>query len=97
MSKGVNELHLQANWLGYLLKRPQHALRLYMDHCLLPMGLTTPQYNVLSAVEQDPGTSNAALARGALVTAQSMEGTALTLERQVLSSETPNHTMVAFG
>ena len=67
--------------LGYLLKRAQHALRLHMDKRLEPFALSTPQYNVLAAVEQDPGISNAALARGAFVTAQSMVGTVATLEK----------------
>ena len=66
--------HPQAHRLGYMLKRAQHALRMSMDELLEPIGVTVPQYNVLSAVELQPGISNAALARGAFVTAQSMQG-----------------------
>lgn len=33
-----------------------------------------PQYNVLSAIETEPGICNAELARAAFVTAQSMQG-----------------------
>lgn len=66
--------------LGYLLKRTQHALRAKMDQLLEPLGLTAPQYNVLSAVQRSPGISNAALARGAFVTAQSMLGIVANLE-----------------
>ena len=83
MSRKVKTLkvHAQEQRLGYILKRAQHALRLCMDKRLEPLALSTPQYNVLSAVEQDPGISNASLARGAFVTAQSMVGTVASLER----------------
>ena len=67
--------------LGYVLKRAQHALRIRMDEALLPLALTTPQYSVLSAVELAPGISNAALARAAFVTAQTMQGIVTNLER----------------
>jgi DNA-binding MarR family transcriptional regulator len=61
-----------AKRLGYALKRAQHALRVSMDEVLRPLGLTTPQYAVLCAIEADPGISNASLARAAFVTAQTM-------------------------
>jgi DNA-binding MarR family transcriptional regulator len=70
--------------VGYLLKRAQHALRVRMDAALRPLGLTTPQYAVLCAVEREPGISNAALARAAFVTAQSMQGIVANLERDGL-------------
>ena len=66
--------HPQAHRLGYVLKIAQHALRLMMDKQLESVGLTTPQYNVLAAVQSEPGISNATLARAAFVTAQSMVG-----------------------
>ncbi len=67
--------------LGYALKRAQHALRTRMDDALRPLGLTTPQYTVLSAVELEPGMSNARLARAAFVTPQTMQGILTNLER----------------
>jgi DNA-binding MarR family transcriptional regulator len=66
---------------GYALKRAQHALRTSMDRALRPLGLTSPQYAVLSAIELDPGISSAALARAAFVTAQTMQGIVANLER----------------
>ncbi len=66
---------------GYALKRAQHALRTSMDRALRPLGLTSPQYAVLSAIELDPGISSAALARVAFVTAQTMQGIVANLER----------------
>ena len=69
-----------AKRLGYVLKRAQHALRIRMDEALSPLKLTTPQYSVLTAVELEPGISNAALARSAFMTAQSMQGIVANLE-----------------
>jgi len=66
---------------GYALKRAQHALRTRMDGELRPLGLTSPQYAVLSAIELDPGISSAALARAAFVTPQTMQGIVANLER----------------
>ena len=82
--------HPQAHRLGYMLKRAQHALRLSMDQLLEPIGITVPQYNVLSAVQLQPGISSAALARGAFVTAQSMQGIVANLERIGLLRRKPH-------
>ena len=84
--------HPQAHRLGYMLKRAQHALRMSMDELLEPTGITVPQYNVLSAVQLQPGISNAALARGAFVTAQSMQGIVANLERIGLLRRKPHPT-----
>ena len=78
---------------GYLLKRAQHALRNRMDSALRPIGLTTPQYAVLTAVRADPGISNATLAREAFVTAQTMQAIVTNLERDgfILRHADPSH------
>ncbi|HEX5657143.1 MAG TPA: MarR family transcriptional regulator [Polyangiales bacterium] len=70
-----------------------------MDDALRPLGLTTPQYSVLSALELDPGISNAALARAAFVTAQTMQGIVANLERAALlaRSEDPGHGRILRG
>jgi DNA-binding MarR family transcriptional regulator len=65
---------------GYQLKRAQHLLRLAMDAELRPLGLTTPQYAVLSALETDAGLSGAELARRAFVTPQTMQALIVGLE-----------------
>jgi DNA-binding MarR family transcriptional regulator len=70
------------NLLGYKLKKTQHALRLHMDAALKSLDLTTPQYSVLAQLELKPGASNAALARSAFITAQSMHGIISTLEKR---------------
>ena len=82
-----------AKRLGYALKRAQHALRIAMDESLRPLSLTTPQYSVLSALEAEPGLSNARLARSAFVTPQTMHGllTLLERERLVERAADPDH------
>lgn len=79
-----------AKRLGYALKRAQHALRVSMDDALRPLRLTTPQYAVLSAVETEPGLSNARLARAAFVTAQAMQGVLANLERDGFLQRRPD-------
>lgn len=55
-----------------------------MDDALRSLGITTPQYAALSAVERRAGLTNADLARAAFVTAQSMQGILANLERDGL-------------
>jgi DNA-binding MarR family transcriptional regulator len=61
-----------AEQVGYLIKRVQQALRLKMDGALHEQNLTTAQYAALSALEEMPRASNAALARACFVTPQTM-------------------------
>lgn len=84
--------HPMSERLGYVLKRAQHALRTSIDDQLNPLGLTTAQYNLLSAVAVEPGLSNAALARMAFVTAQSMQGIVANMEKRGLLRRVPHPT-----
>jgi DNA-binding MarR family transcriptional regulator len=77
-----------AERFGYLLKVAQHALRTAMDDALRPVGVTASQYAVLTALDREPGLSNADLARAAFVTAQSMQGIVANLERDSLIKRT---------
>lgn len=70
--------------LGYKLKKTQHALRISMNEALRTLDLTTPQYAVLAQLELKPGASNAALARSAFITAQTMHGIVTNLEKRGL-------------
>lgn len=79
-----------AKRLGYAIKLAQHGLRLRMDEALRPLGLTTPQYGVLCALEAEPGMSNARLARALFVTAQTMHGTWSNLEQAGLVERRPD-------
>jgi DNA-binding MarR family transcriptional regulator len=60
--------------VGYVLKQAASALRAAMDAVLRPLELSVPQYACLELLAQQPGLSNAELARGAFVTRQSMNG-----------------------
>ena len=51
--------------IGFALKLAQQALRTRLDAGLRVIGLTTPQYAVLTFLKVEPGASNAALARRA--------------------------------
>ncbi|MFC5297544.1 MAG: MarR family winged helix-turn-helix transcriptional regulator [Brachybacterium tyrofermentans] len=72
-----------ARRLGYVLKQAQSALRSRMDGALRPLGLTVPQYACLELLASGPLT-NAELARGAFVTAQSMNSVVTSLQERGL-------------
>ena len=76
--------------IGFSLKLAQQALRSHMDAALQKVGLTTPQYAVLTFLEVEPGASNAALARRAFVTPQTMQGILVALERAEFIKRTPH-------
>lgn len=76
--------------IGFALKQAQQALRTYMDTGLRRIGLTTPQYAVLTFLAAEPGASNAALARRAFVTPQTMQAILVALERAGLIARTPH-------
>ncbi len=84
---------------GYLIKVAQHALRTAMDEALRPTGITAPQYSVLALIDLEPGISNAALARAAFVTAQSMQGIVANLERDglIVRNDDPGHGRIRRG
>jgi len=76
--------------IGFALKQAQHALRTHMDAGLRQIGLTTPQYAVLACLKVQPGASNAALARQAFVTPQTMQAILVTLEKSGFIKRTPH-------
>lgn len=76
--------------LGYQLKQAQHALRRRMDDDLRPLGLTTPRYAALAALEIEPGLSNAALARHGFVTPQTMNAIVASLEAAGWAARSPD-------
>ncbi|MDT8911964.1 MarR family transcriptional regulator [Amycolatopsis sp. PS_44_ISF1] len=71
MSQGEPVGHLDQA-VGYVLKQAATALRTAMDAALRPLDLTVPQYSCLEVLSQQPGLSNAELARATFVTRQSM-------------------------
>ena len=67
---------------GYLLKRAQAALNAAMVGALREHGATLSQYAVLTALDEEPGLSNAGLARRAFVTPQTMNQVLHELEQK---------------
>ena len=75
---------------GWLLKRAQDALNSAMNAALSGPGATVPEYAVLTALADEPGMSNADLARRAYVTPQTMNQVLRELERRGWVSRRPH-------
>jgi DNA-binding MarR family transcriptional regulator len=67
--------------LGYLLRQAQAASRLRMERALADLGVTPPQFVVLTMLKAYPGLSGAELARVALLTPQTVGVIIRNLER----------------
>jgi DNA-binding MarR family transcriptional regulator len=76
--------------VGYLLKTAQQALRTAMDAALRHLGITTPQYAVLTFLDESPGLSAAQLARRAFVTPQTMQRIVANLQAAGLIERDPH-------
>lgn len=78
---------------GYLIKRAQAVLNAHMARALHEDGVTITQFAVLTALAEEPGLSNADLARRAFITPQSMNETLRDLEQRgwVTRSRHPTH------
>ena len=68
-------------YLGYLLRQAAAAHRHRMDKALADLGITPPQFAVLTMLRAYPGHSNADLARLALLTPQTVSVIVANLER----------------
>lgn len=87
MSSGMGDPYAT---IGFALKQAQQALRTRLDAGLREIGLTTPQYAVLTFLKAEPGASNAELARRAFVTPQTMQAILVGLERAGLIARIPH-------
>lgn len=76
--------------IGYRLKRAQQALRSAMDVALRDLGVTTPQYSALLALEGAEPLSGAELARRCFVTPQTMNGILVALEKSEWVTRAPH-------
>ncbi len=76
--------------IGYQMKRVSHVLRVKMDRALRKVGLTTPQYAALSAIEEKPGLSGNKLAQRCFVTSQTMNLVLVSLEKTGLIIRQPH-------
>jgi DNA-binding MarR family transcriptional regulator len=78
---------------GYLIKKAQAALHAHMARALHGHGLTLTQFAVLTSLADEPGLSNADLARRAFITPQSMNESLRELEQHgwITRSRHPHH------
>lgn len=58
--------------VGYLLRQAHQAFRAAAQSELGPLGVTLPQYSVLSVADAEPGLSGAELARDCMLTPQTV-------------------------
>lgn len=77
-------------YLGYLLRQAQAAARLSMERALAELGVTAPQFVVLTMLKAYPGLSGADLARVALLTPQTVGVIIRNLERAGAIGKTPH-------
>ena len=80
----------EAGHLGYLLRQAQAASRLAMERALDPLGVTPPQFVVLTMLRAYPGLSGADLARVALLTPQTVGVIIRNLERDGAIGKSPH-------
>jgi len=83
---------VDADDLGYVIKRAQQALRNAIDLALADLGLTTAQYAALYNLGRHPRASSAELARLSFVTPQTMVRIVSGLERAGLVRRAPSPT-----
>ena len=80
----------ESGYLGYLLRQAQAAARLAMERTLADLGVTPPQFVVLTMLKAYPGLSGADLARVALLTPQTVGVIIRNLERDGAIRKAPH-------
>ena len=76
--------------IAYLLRQAQAATRLTMERSLADLGVTPPQFAVLTMLKAYPGLSGADVARVALLTPQTVGVIIGNLERDGAIKKTPH-------
>ncbi len=80
----------EQGYLAYLLRQAQAAARLTLERALADLGVTPPQFVVLTMLKAYPGLSGADLARVALLTPQTVGVIIRNLERSGAIRKTPH-------
>lgn len=80
----------EQGYLAYLLRQAQAATRLAMERALADLGVTSPQFAVLTMLKAYPGLSGADVARVALLTPQTVGVIIRNLERDGAIRKTPH-------
>ena len=71
----------EEGYLGYLLNQAAHVYRIRADRALSDLGITSPQYTVLTMLSAYPGCSGAEIARLAMLTPQTISVIVANLEK----------------
>ncbi|MCT7297852.1 MarR family transcriptional regulator [Ralstonia sp. CHL-2022] len=80
----------EEGYLGYLLRQANAAQRLRMERAMADVGVTLPQFLVLTMLRAYPGISNADLARLTLLTPQTVSVIVTNLERSGAITRRPH-------
>lgn len=80
----------EEGYLGYLLRQASAAHRLRMERTMADVGVTLPQFLVLTMIRAYPGISNADLARLALLTPQTVSVIVANLARSGAITRRPH-------
>jgi DNA-binding MarR family transcriptional regulator len=80
----------EQGYLAYLLRQAQAATRLAMERALADLGVTSPQFVVLTMLRAYPGLSGADLARVAMLTPQTIGVIIRNLERDGAIKKAPH-------
>lgn len=80
----------EKGYLGYLLRQAQAAARLALERALADLGITPPQFAVLTMLKAYPGLSGADLARVAVLTPQTVGVIIRNLERDGAIGKQPH-------
>ncbi|SER08945.1 DNA-binding transcriptional regulator, MarR family [Faunimonas pinastri] len=80
----------EGGYLGYLLRQAAAAYRNRAERALSDLGLTQPQFSVLTMVTAYPGLSNADVARLSLLTPQTANVIVVNLEKSGAIRRTPH-------
>jgi DNA-binding MarR family transcriptional regulator len=80
----------EKGYLAYLLRQAHAATRLTMERALADLGVTPPQFVVLTMLKAYPGLSGADLARVALLTPQTVGVIIRNLERDGAIKKAPH-------
>ncbi len=80
----------EQGYLGYLLRQAHAAVRLTMERTLADLGVTSPQFAVLTMLNAYPGLSGADVARLTFLTPQTVGVIIRNLERDGAIEMTPH-------
>ncbi|MCL6467075.1 MAG: MarR family transcriptional regulator [Ralstonia sp.] len=80
----------EEGYLGYLLRQASAAQRLRMERAMADVGVTLPQFLVLTMLRAYPGISNADLARLTMLTPQTVSVIVTNLERSGAITRRPH-------